>query len=228
MDIEDDKKLHHIQNFQLQLCLLRDHLIDADMCDVFHVLVPQDVTNHHGIQPVSHDLLLLHVKSNVDVASTSCSWCDTWSQDNYVKEYMKYSFEFVRANAKESLFNKMLETYKQCPAQCQGGPLIACLLLSKILLMTESAIEVMIMQISKIKLREIKGEDVNQVVSMVCSAVDMLDGASDGARCCVSDDFPQTALQVLLLTLSSIRLSVKNSVWHNSKQIEPDNIHEIP
>jgi hypothetical protein len=52
MDIEDDKKLQHIQNLQPQL-----HLIDADMYDVFNVVVPQDVTNHHGIQPVSHTKL---------------------------------------------------------------------------------------------------------------------------------------------------------------------------
>ena len=158
LEIEDDKKLQHIQNFQLQLRLLRDHLIDADMYDVFNIVVPQDVMNHHGIRPVSHDLLLSYMKINLDVVSTSCSWYNTWSQDDYVKENMKYSFEFFRANTEESLFNKMLETYEQYPPQCQGGPLIAYLLLSKILLTTESAIEVMITKISKIKIRDIKGE----------------------------------------------------------------------
>ena len=79
LEIEDDKKLQHIQNFQLQLRLLRDHLIDADMYDVFNIVVPQDVMNHHGIRPVSHDLLLSYMKINLDVVSMSCSWYTTWS-----------------------------------------------------------------------------------------------------------------------------------------------------
>ena len=167
------------------------------MYDVFNIVVPQDVMNHHGIRPVSHDLLSSYMKINVDVVSTSCSWYNTWSQDDYVKENMKHSFEFFRANTKESLFNKMLETYEQYPPQCHAGPLIAYLLLSKILQTTESAIEVMITKISKIKIRDIKGEDVDSVVSMVRSTFDILDGASDGARRYVPDDFPKTILQVL-------------------------------
>ena len=118
-------------------------------------------------------------------------------QDDYIKENMKYSFELFQANTKESLFNKMLETYKQYPAQCQGGALIAYLLLSKILLTTESAIKVMIMKISKIKIRDIKGEDVDTVISMVRSTFDKLDCTSDGACFYVPDDFPKTILQVL-------------------------------
>jgi hypothetical protein len=104
---------------------------------------------------------------------------------------------FFQANTEESLFNKMLETYEQYPIQCQGGPVIACLLLSKIPLTTKSAIEVMIKKISKVKLREIKGEDVKQVISMIHSTLDALNGASDGARHYVLDDFPKTVLQVL-------------------------------
>jgi hypothetical protein len=156
MDIEDDKKLHHIKNFQLQLHLLRDHLIDDNMCDPFNIVILQDVMNHHGVHPVSHDLLLSYMKINLDAVSTSCSWHDTQSQDDYVKENMKCSFEFFRAKTEESLFSKMLKTYEQCPIQCQGGPLIAHLLLSKMPLTTESVIEVMIKKISKVKLHEIK------------------------------------------------------------------------
>jgi hypothetical protein len=91
----------------------------------------------------------------------------------------------------------MLKTYEQYPPQCQGGPLITYLLLSKILLTTESAIEVMITKISKIKIHEIEGEDVDSVASMVRSTFDILNGASDGARCYVPDNFPKTILQVL-------------------------------
>jgi hypothetical protein len=40
MEIDDKKKLNPIQNFQLQLWLLREHLIDADVYDIFNIIIP--------------------------------------------------------------------------------------------------------------------------------------------------------------------------------------------
>jgi hypothetical protein len=95
-------------------------------------------------------------------------------QDVHFNENMKFSFKFLRNNIEESLFNKMLETYKLFSVQSLGGPLIAYLLLAKTLMTTESAIEVLIKKISKVKLQEIKGEDMDHVVSMICSTLDVI------------------------------------------------------
>jgi hypothetical protein len=110
---------------------------------------------------------------------------------------MKFTFEFLRNNTGESLFNKTLKTYEQLPIQSQGGSLMAYLILSKILMTMESVIEVMIKKISKVKVREIKGEDVEHVISMIHSTLDVLNGARDSTHHCVPNDSPKTVLQVL-------------------------------
>ena len=109
---------------------------------------------------------------------------------------MKLSFEFFRNNTDEHLFNKTLKSYERFPVLCRGGPLMAYLLLSKILTTTESAIEILMAKIKSLKIRDSKGEDVDAVVSLVRSTVDVLLSASDVGRNYIPDDFPKTILQV--------------------------------
>lgn len=109
---------------------------------------------------------------------------------------MKLSLELLRNNVDEHLFNKTLEAFEQYPVMCQGGPLMAYLLFDKILTTTESAIEVLTKKIKTLKIRDQTGEDVDAVVSLIRSTVDVLHSASDDARCYVPDDFPKLVLQV--------------------------------
>ena len=73
---------------------------------------------------------------------------------------------------------------------------MAYLLLSKILTTTESAIEILLVKIKSLKIRDSKGEDVDGVVSLVQSTVDVLISASDESRSYIPDDYPKTILQV--------------------------------
>ena len=73
---------------------------------------------------------------------------------------------------------------------------MAYLLLSKILTTTESAIEILMAKIKTLKIPDSKGEDVDAVVSLVRSTVDVLLSASDVGRSYIPDDFPKTILRV--------------------------------
>jgi hypothetical protein len=88
-------------------------------------------------------------------------------------------------------------------------------------------IEVMIKKISKVKLHEIKGEDVEQVVSMVCSALDALNGTSDGARRHEPENFPKTVLQ-LLQTSSQPEFSEAFTEEQYMVQCEADQTGQCP
>jgi len=196
MDLDDDKKLEHVRNLNLQLKLLKEHLVDHDMEDVFTIVIPKEVTESVEILKETYDLFTSFPKLHPKLVSNSCAWYNSWAAEDYVGENMKLSFEFFRNNTDEYLFNKTLETYEQYPVMSRGGPLMACLLLSKILSTTESAIEILIKKIQKIEIRDIQGEDVDSVVSLVRSTVDVLRSASDEGRSYVPDDFPKTVLQV--------------------------------
>ena len=172
MDTDDEKKLDHVRSLGLQLKLLKEHLIDHDLYDVFTIVFPKDVTAgpeiHKGLCDLFADYPKLHAKH----VATSCAWYNSWAAEDYVAENMKLSFEFFRNNTDEYLFNKTLESYEQYPVLCRGGPLMAYLLLSKILTTTESAIEILLVKIKSLKIRNIKGEDVDSVVSLIRSTVD--------------------------------------------------------
>ena len=196
MELDDEKKLEHVRNLGLQLKLLKDHLVDHDMEDVFTIVIPKNVTSSVEILKETYDLFTSFPKLHPKLVANSCAWYNSWAAEDYVGENMKLSFEFFRNNTDEYLFNKTLETYEQYPVMSRGGPLMAYLLLSKILTTTESAIEILIKKIQKIKIRDIKGEDVDSVVSLVRSTVDVLRSASDEGRSYVPDDFPKTVLQV--------------------------------
>ena len=73
---------------------------------------------------------------------------------------------------------------------------MAYLLLSKILTTTESAIEILLVKIKYLKIRNIKGEDIDSVVSLIRSTVEVLVSPSDETRCYIPDDFPKMVLQV--------------------------------
>ena len=196
MDMDDEKKLDHVRSLGLQLKLLKDHLIDHDIFDVFRIVFPKDVTKGPQISKDTYDLFSTYPKLHGNHVAASCAWYNSWTADDYIAENMKLSFEFFRNNTDEHLFNKTLESYERFPVLCRGGPLMAYLLLSKILTTTESAIEILMAKIKSLKIRDSKGEDVDAVVSLVRSTVDVLLSASDVGRSYIPDDFPKTILQV--------------------------------
>ena len=114
MDLDDDKKLEHVRNLGLQLKLLKDHLVDHDMEDVFTIVIPKNVTSSVEILKETYDLFTSFPKLHPKLVDNSCAWYNSWAADDYVGENMKLSFEFFRNNTDEYLFNKTLETYEQC------------------------------------------------------------------------------------------------------------------
>ena len=195
VDLDDEKKLDHVRNFGLQLKLLKAHLVDHDIYDVFKIVIPKDISSIE-FHRETYDLFLSYPKLTAKIVANSCAWYNGWAFKPYYKENMKLSFELLRVNTDEHLFNKTLETYEQFPEISRGGPLMAHLLFDKILTTTESAIEVLVKKIENLKIRDQIGEDIDSVVSLIRSTVDVLHSASDENRCYVPDDFPKLVLKV--------------------------------
>ena len=71
------------------------------------------------------------------------------------------------------------------------------LVLKKIQDNSESAIEALKTRVTKLKIRDIQGENVDVAVSLIKSTYSTLQSASTAERNYVPDDFPQTVLKVL-------------------------------
>ena len=198
---DKDGKLEEVHNLQSQLRLIRNHLYTHDMLDVFNLVLPKQVdTEPTLVDPTSYDLFQHYAKFTADMVANSCAWYNYWLSPPYIRENMTYSLVFLQNNTSDSLWSKCLESYDDfAPAQ-QGGPLMLFLILKKIQDTSESAIESLKTRIANLKIRDLKGEDVDLAVSMIRSTVTALEGASGPDHSYLPDDFPQTVLKILQTT----------------------------
>ena len=74
------------------------------------------------------------------------------------------------------------------------------LILKKIQDNSESAIEALKTRVTKLKIRDIQGKNVDVAVSLIKSTYSTLQSASTAKRNYVPDDFPQTVLKVLQMS----------------------------
>ncbi len=109
---------------------------------------------------------------------------------------MTYSLTFLQANTNDSLWLKCREAYDDFDPAQRGGPLMLFLLLKKIQDNSESAIESLKARVTRLKLRDIPGENVDTAVSLIRSTYAALESASRSDRNYIPDDFPQTVLKV--------------------------------
>ena len=198
---DEDGKLEEVHNLQSQLRLIRNHLYSHDMLDVFNIVLPKHVSQEPTlVDPTSYDLFQHYAKFTADMVANSCAWYNYWLSEPYVRENMTYSLAFLQNNTSDSLWAKCLETYDDFDPAQQGGPLMLFLVLKKIQDTSESAIESLKTRIANLKIRDLKGEDVDLAVSMIRSTVTALEGASGPDHSYVPDDFPQTVLKILQTT----------------------------
>ena len=197
---DDDGKLEEIHNLQVQLRALRDHLYTHDMLNVFTIVLPVDVHSSPTLREGEYDLFTHYAKFNADIVANSNAWYNQWVQASYISENMTYSLQFLQNNTSESLWNKCLESYEDYSPAQRGGPLMLFLVLKKIQDNSESAIEALKTRVTKLKIRDIPGENVDTAVSLIKSTYSTLQSASTAERNYVPDDFPQTVLRVLQTT----------------------------
>ena len=203
MQDADDDKLKQLNSLQTQLKLLRAHMQNYDILDVFTIVVPSDVMKTPILTDYYFDLLRDYAKLDDSVVANSCAWYNMWVREAYVQENMAYTYTLLQNNTTESLWNKCLEEYEEYAPSQQGGPLMFFLIIRRIQSNSETAIEHLKKQIKNLKLRDLPGENVDTVVSLIKTTYQALENASTPEHTYIPEDFPQTVLKVL--QTSSVR-----------------------
>lgn len=193
----EDGSLHNVRNTQLQLRQLQTHTYNFDIGDVCVIVQPYDVLKTSAIGKTRFNLFQDFAKLDAAMVATSNAWYNTWVDAPYIQENMTYLLQLLQNNTSESLWNKCLEEYEAYHAVYQGGPLMLFLILKRIQSNSENAIQHLKDRIKNLKIRDLKGEDVDLAVSLIRSTHKALSQASADDRNYVPDDFPQTVLQVL-------------------------------
>ena len=145
--------------------------------------------------------------------ANSNSWYNLWVNDPYIKENMTLTFTLLRNNTTEGLWNKCLEDYEEYALEQRGGPLMFFLIMSRIQRSNETAMEHLKTQIRNLKVRDIPGEDVEKVVSLIKTTHNTLLNASTPEHNYVPDDFPHIVLKVLQTsTVGPFNAAMKHEV----------------
>jgi hypothetical protein len=199
MQDTDDDKLKQLNSLQTQLKLLRAHMQNYDILDVFTIVVPTNVLKSPLLTDYYFDLLRDYAKLDDNIVANSCAWYNMWVQEEYVQENMAHTYTLLQNNTTESLWNKCLEEYEEYAPSQQGGPLMFFLIIRR----SETAIEHLKKQIKNLKLQDLPGENVDTAVSLIKTTYQALENASTPEHTYIPEDFTQTILKVL--QTSSVR-----------------------
>ena len=186
---DDDGSLAQIYNLQTQLKVLKSHLIDYDMVDVFNIVVPVDVTRTDELESETYDLFLDYPRLHEDIVACSNLWFYNWLHESYIGENMNLSFTLLRNNTDDSTWLKCFEDYNDYPPAQQGGPLMLFLILKRIQNVSETALEHLKTKLKNFKIRDLPGEDVDVAVSLVKSTFSALEAASTPEHTYIPSDF---------------------------------------
>ena len=132
--------------------------------------------------------------------ANSNAWYHLWVDEAYIEENLTYVFNMLKDNTDETLWNSVLETYETYQPVHKGGPLMLYLILQKLQSSSETALRTLEKKVRDLKIKNVPGEDVDHVISLIKNTYKALVSASTDDRNYVPDDFPQTVYKVLQTT----------------------------
>jgi hypothetical protein len=167
------------------------------MDDCFEILSPIDSQVTPVLKKESWNLFEDYAQLEPAVVANHLMYSHKWlTSAPYVRENISYSYMFLKNNCDETLWNSCQDSYTKFPVSARGGPLMLILLLHKILNVTESALAGLVHKIQHLKISEIPGENVDEVVALVKAALKLVDSAQKQDKVRLPLDFPKTLLEV--------------------------------
>jgi len=192
--------LKAVSNLGTQLRVLQRHLIDHDMIDVFTIVIPKGNVSASPAVAEMTSLFTAYPRLHVDIVANSNTWYHLWATEPYFAENLNYSYELLRKNTDDDLWLKCQEDYEDYSAVQRGGPLMLFLILRRIQDVSESAIDHVKQSLVNLKIRDIPGEDVDKVVSLIKSAHALFKSASSSYHSYIPEDFPKMVLNIFQTT----------------------------
>ena len=191
-------QLEDLTNLEYQLTTLRDHMFVFDIDDCCTtILRPVSSQVSSDLQDGTWNLFEDYASLDPAVVANHLLYSHNWlNAAPYVRENISYVYMFLKNNTDEALWNVCQSDYVQYPELGRGGPLMLILMLRKILNVTESALTALVNKIQHLKISEIPGENVDDVVALVKAALKLVNSASKRDMVRLPLDFPKTLLEV--------------------------------
>ena len=203
---DDSSVLEHVHNHKHQVRQFREHIELYDMADVCTIVIPKmgvlspELKLDSDGKPVSYDLFTNYAQLHPAVVAQSNMWYNLWSEAPYIAQNMNYLYLLVKNNVDEKLWNKCLEDLEDYAPIQHGGPLMFLFAMKRIQNGSESAIENLKNRLKNMKISKFEGENVENAISFIKSAYQVLLSASTENRNYVPEDLPKTILKIFQTT----------------------------
>ena len=165
--VQDTEILKNVLNLQQQLRTLRNHISEYDIDDAFNIVMPKDSSRSSQIDKVQYNLFDHYPKLDPTMIGNSCAYYRMWVEEEFVQDHLNLTFQLVKNNTEEKLFNKCLEDYEKFHEIQRGGPLMMSLIVRKVQNSSDQWVDCLTRKFETIKITQYKGEDVDQVVSIL-------------------------------------------------------------
>lgn len=148
------------------------------MDDVFTILIPYNVNKSYQLKEESYDLFEHYMKLDTDLVAQSNSFYNRYCEDKFIGENLTLTYNMLKLNTDETLFNKCLEEYDRYHPLQQGGPLMLSLILKKINSGTEQQLDYLKHKAKSLRISSLEGENVDKAISLLNAALNTFKSAS--------------------------------------------------
>lgn len=191
LTLSNEDKLDDTYNLGIQVGKLRSHFVKFDLHDVFTVLKFSTTDPDTPIDTA--DLFTNYSSLSEDEVAKSNRWYTLWATEDYYRENLQLTFDFLENNSTESLWEKCLELYDEHETESRGGPLLFIIMMKKLQSDTDTAVQYLVNSIKNLKLTNYEGENVSRVASLIRGAHKRLKGVGQNK---VPEDFPKWVLAI--------------------------------
>ena len=232
---DNSKFLTQIKYANTQLRRLEAHMIMYDFEDVLTVVVPVNVQYSPRIETKTYHVILDHCHLTPQLVANSIVWHKLWAAPDYKLENLGLVFSFFESNTDPALWEKCLEAYDEFDALERGGPLMVYLVLDRIQRRTEDVLKTVQDVFKAIKIKDIPGENIDEVTTLSKTTYNILEGASTSNRNYLPDNFSELLLDILQTSsvkqfnavFSDLKRTYKTEAALQRRQVEYPDLNQL-
>ena len=191
LSIKDEDKLDDTYNMHILISKMKAHMIKYDMHDVFTIVnVKADGMN---VESEVKNLFTNYSSITEEEVANSNKWYSTWPEEETFRQDLQLTLQFLENNITERLWDKCIEVYDNYKPEEKGGPLLFIIMMKKLQVDTDAAVEYLQTRVKTMKITNFDGEDVSRVVSLIRGVWKRLKGVGSSK---VPSDFPKQILTI--------------------------------
>jgi len=233
--VNDPELLEDTYNLEMLIETTRVNHTRFDMHDVFTIVEP----NSDPTKFKFTDLYRNHSSVTEAQVAASNAWYQTMTenpQNNWCRQNMNLTRDYMLNNVEEKLIQKVNETYLKYPMEERGGPLFFKIMIGILQNDSKDAAEFLINKVKTLNISTYEGENIETVVSLIRGAIDRLENLRDeNDKSYIPDDFHEDLYNVFQTTsvpefndlFAQLKRSAKLSSFVSGAKAQPPKLLDI-